>query len=80
MDEATELGPQATAAIRDQLDQQVRASVAAGASVATGGEKLDRAGYYYAPTVLTDIPATRACRARRVVRPSRIGVQSKGSH
>jgi succinate-semialdehyde dehydrogenase/glutarate-semialdehyde dehydrogenase len=57
MDEATELGPQATAAIRDQLDQQVKASIAAGAKVATGGEKLDRAGYYYAPTVLTDIPA-----------------------
>ena len=56
MDEATELGPQATAAIRDQLDQQVKASVAAGAKVATGGNKLDRAGYYYAPTVLTDIP------------------------
>jgi succinate-semialdehyde dehydrogenase / glutarate-semialdehyde dehydrogenase len=57
MDEATDLGPQATAAIRDQLDQQVTGSVAAGAKVATGGKKLDRAGYYYAPTVLTDIPA-----------------------
>jgi succinate-semialdehyde dehydrogenase/glutarate-semialdehyde dehydrogenase len=57
MDEGTELGPQATAAIRDQLDEQVKASVAAGAKVATGGEKLNRAGYYYAPTVLTDIPA-----------------------
>ena len=57
MDETTELGPQATTAIRDQLDQQVKASVAAGAKVATGGKKLDRAGFYYAPTVLTDIPA-----------------------
>jgi succinate-semialdehyde dehydrogenase/glutarate-semialdehyde dehydrogenase len=57
MDEATELGPQATAAIRDQLDQQVKASVAAGAKIATGGEKLNRPGFYYAPTVLTDIPA-----------------------
>jgi len=56
MDDATELGPQATESIRDQLDQQVKASVAAGAKVATGGKKLDRAGYYYAPTVLTDIP------------------------
>lgn len=56
-DEATELGPQATSAIRDQLDEQVKASVAVGAKVATGGKKLDRAGYYYAPTVLTDIPA-----------------------
>ena len=57
MDEMTELGPQATAAIRDQLDEQVKASVAAGAKVATGGKKLDREGYFYAPTVLTDIPA-----------------------
>jgi succinate-semialdehyde dehydrogenase/glutarate-semialdehyde dehydrogenase len=56
MDEKTELGPQATTAIRDQLDEQVKASVAAGAKVATGGKKLDREGYFYAPTVLTDIP------------------------
>jgi succinate-semialdehyde dehydrogenase/glutarate-semialdehyde dehydrogenase len=56
MDEATELGPLATAAIRDELDDQVRASVAKGARLATGGKKLDREGYYYAPTVLVDIP------------------------
>ena len=63
MDEKTELGPQATAAIRDQLDQQVKASVAAGAKLVTGGKKLDREGYFYAPTVLTDIPpeAPAAC-------------------
>jgi succinate-semialdehyde dehydrogenase/glutarate-semialdehyde dehydrogenase len=56
MDGATELGPLATAAIRDQLDQQVKASVSAGAKLATGGKKLDREGYFYAPTILTDIP------------------------
>jgi succinate-semialdehyde dehydrogenase/glutarate-semialdehyde dehydrogenase len=56
MDEATELGPLATAAIRDQLDQQVKESVSAGAKLATGGKKLDREGYFYAPTILTDIP------------------------
>ena len=56
MDEKTELGPQATAAIRDQLDQQVKASVAAGARLLTGGKKLDRDGYFYEPTVLADIP------------------------
>jgi succinate-semialdehyde dehydrogenase/glutarate-semialdehyde dehydrogenase len=56
MDEKTELGPLATAAIRDGLDEQVKKSVAAGARLATGGKKLDREGFYYAPTVLTDIP------------------------
>src|SRR5712671_3148022 len=57
MDEATELGPQATAAIRDELDAQVKASVAKGARLLTGGKKLEREGYYYAPTILADIPA-----------------------
>ncbi|HKC80306.1 MAG TPA: NAD-dependent succinate-semialdehyde dehydrogenase [Gemmatimonadaceae bacterium] len=56
MDEATELGPVATAAIRDELDIQVKASVAKGAKVLTGGKKLDRDGWFYAPTVLVDIP------------------------
>ena len=57
MDEKTELGPLATAAIRDDLDKQVKASVAAGAKLLTGGKKLDGDGYYYAPTVIADIPA-----------------------
>jgi succinate-semialdehyde dehydrogenase / glutarate-semialdehyde dehydrogenase len=56
MDEKTELGPLATGAIRDQLDQQVKASVAAGAKLVTGGTKLDRDGFFYEPTILTDIP------------------------
>jgi len=56
MDEQTELGPLATAAIRDDLDRQVKASVAAGAKVLTGGKKLQGEGFYYAPTVLADIP------------------------
>jgi succinate-semialdehyde dehydrogenase/glutarate-semialdehyde dehydrogenase len=57
MEEKTELGPLATAAIRDALDAQVTASVAKGARVLTGGKKLDREGFYYAPTVLVDIPS-----------------------
>jgi succinate-semialdehyde dehydrogenase/glutarate-semialdehyde dehydrogenase len=56
MDEKIELGPLATAAIRDGLDAQVQASVAKGARLLTGGKKLEREGYYYAPTVLVDIP------------------------
>jgi succinate-semialdehyde dehydrogenase/glutarate-semialdehyde dehydrogenase len=56
MDEKTQLGPLATGAIRDGLDNQVKASVAAGARLGTGGKKLEGAGFFYAPTVLTDIP------------------------
>jgi succinate-semialdehyde dehydrogenase/glutarate-semialdehyde dehydrogenase len=54
--DATEIGPLATASILEELDEQVRKSVAAGARVLTGGERLRRAGNYYAPTVLSDIP------------------------
>ncbi|WP_424004899.1 NAD-dependent succinate-semialdehyde dehydrogenase (plasmid) [Haloarcula salina] len=54
--EATDLGPLARADILEQLDDQVRASVDAGATVVTGGEPLPREGHYYPPTILTDVP------------------------
>jgi succinate-semialdehyde dehydrogenase/glutarate-semialdehyde dehydrogenase len=57
MDEATQLGPLATGAILEDLHGQVERSVAAGARLLTGGHRLDGPGNYYAPTVLTDIPA-----------------------
>jgi succinate-semialdehyde dehydrogenase/glutarate-semialdehyde dehydrogenase len=56
MDEATQLGPLATPAILETLDQQVRRSVEMGARVLTGGRRLDGPGNYYAPTVLADVP------------------------
>ncbi len=55
-DDKTELGPLATADAVKSLDEDVQKSVKAGAKVLTGGHPLDRAGSYYAPTVLTDIP------------------------
>lgn len=55
-DEGTDIGPQARGDLRDGLHEQVRASVEAGARVLTGGEPLDRDGYYYPPTVLSDVP------------------------
>jgi succinate-semialdehyde dehydrogenase/glutarate-semialdehyde dehydrogenase len=39
------------------LDAQVKASVAKGARLLTGGKTLEREGYFYAPTVLVDIPS-----------------------
>lgn len=56
MDEATQLGPLATSAIRDELDAQVKASVTQGARLLTGGKRVEREGYFYEPTVLTEIP------------------------
>jgi succinate-semialdehyde dehydrogenase/glutarate-semialdehyde dehydrogenase len=55
-DDATQLGPLANADAVTSLDADVKKSVAAGARVLTGGHPLDRAGNFYAPTILTDIP------------------------
>ncbi|MEO8576331.1 MAG: NAD-dependent succinate-semialdehyde dehydrogenase [Gemmatimonadales bacterium] len=56
IDPETELGPLATESIRDELAKQVEKTVSLGATVLCGGEPLDRPGFYYAPTVLVDIP------------------------
>jgi succinate-semialdehyde dehydrogenase/glutarate-semialdehyde dehydrogenase len=55
-DESTQLGPLANADAVTSLDADVKKTVSAGARVLTGGHPLDRPGYFYAPTVLTDIP------------------------
>jgi succinate-semialdehyde dehydrogenase/glutarate-semialdehyde dehydrogenase len=56
LEETTDIGPLATADVLKDLDEQVRKSVEAGARVLTGGHRLERTGFYYAPTVITDIP------------------------
>ncbi len=56
MDESTQIGPLATPSILEDLDRQVQRSVQMGARVLTGGQRLDRPGNFYAPTVLADPP------------------------
>jgi succinate-semialdehyde dehydrogenase/glutarate-semialdehyde dehydrogenase len=55
-DPTTELGPLATEAILDGVDKHVQDSIAAGAKLLTGGKRIERGGFFYEPTVLTDIP------------------------
>ncbi|MCU1340073.1 MAG: Succinate-semialdehyde dehydrogenase [Bryobacterales bacterium] len=56
MQPETELGPLASADAVATLDADVQKTVAGGARVLTGGKPVDRAGSFYAPTVLTNIP------------------------
>ncbi len=77
MDRATDLGPLAREDLLDELQDQVIRSVRAGAVLRTGGHRLDRPGFFYAPTVLTGVapgmaahdeetfgPVAAVCRAR----------------
>ena len=60
MDPDTDVGPLATEAGRDDVETLVADAVARGASIRCGGERPDLPGWYYPPTVITDLtPAMR---------------------
>ncbi|HUE21916.1 MAG TPA: NAD-dependent succinate-semialdehyde dehydrogenase [Bryobacteraceae bacterium] len=52
----TDVGPLATAAIRQELHAQVKRAVASGARLLLGGRMIDGPGYFYEPTVLAGLP------------------------
>jgi succinate-semialdehyde dehydrogenase/glutarate-semialdehyde dehydrogenase len=56
LDETTDIGPLATEAIREELQDQVERSVAAGAKVLAGGHPVSGPGWFFQPTVIADIP------------------------
>jgi succinate-semialdehyde dehydrogenase/glutarate-semialdehyde dehydrogenase len=55
MDPATTLGPVSSQRALDLLCAQITATVNDGATVVTGGARIDRPGFYLQPTVLTGI-------------------------
>jgi succinate-semialdehyde dehydrogenase/glutarate-semialdehyde dehydrogenase len=55
MNNITELGPIAREDLLLEIDNQVKKSVTKGAVVLCGGKRIPRQGYYYAPTILSNI-------------------------
>src|SRR5881396_1212430 len=56
MDETTELGPLATEQILQGVHEQIQKSIAAGAKLLTGGNRIHGPGFFYEPTVLINVP------------------------
>lgn len=56
MDKETTMGPLARKDLRDTLDKQIKETVKAGAKLLIGGEPVQGKGYFYQPTVITEIP------------------------
>ena len=54
-DSKTTLGPLCTAAALELVLQQIKDAVDHGAKVLVGGKRLERPGYFLAPTILTNI-------------------------
>src|SRR2546423_1024366 len=69
LDPETEIGPLASEAILEGVDEQVRKSVEAGAKLLTGGKRIDRGGFFYEPTVLAEIPAGSPADREGIFRP-----------
>lgn len=55
MDSATTMGPLANADQLSNVEAHVADAVAKGANVIAGGKRLERAGFFYAPTILTNV-------------------------
>ena len=55
VDRSVDIGPLARPEFVDELHEQVRGSIEQGARLVVGGEKLDRPGYFYQPTILGSV-------------------------
>lgn len=56
-DRSTLMGPLARADLREALERQCAATVDQGATIITGGKRLNHKGFFYEPTILTGVTA-----------------------
>jgi succinate-semialdehyde dehydrogenase/glutarate-semialdehyde dehydrogenase len=61
LEEGVDVGPLVNAETRDKVHTFVEDAVEKGATLRIGGEKPEGRGFYYPPTVLTDVPETADC-------------------
>ncbi len=67
--EDTDLGPLATADVRDNVERQVRQSVAAGARLLAGGTRDPGRGFFFPATALADVPLDAPAAVEEVFGP-----------
>jgi succinate-semialdehyde dehydrogenase/glutarate-semialdehyde dehydrogenase len=54
LDPEVDMGPLARADLADKLEEQTQGSLALGARLATGGRRIERPGFFFEPTLLTE--------------------------
>ena len=67
--ETTEIGPLATEQILQGVHDQVQKTIAAGAKLLTGGNRIHGPGFFYEPTVLVDVPNDSPAHRQEVFGP-----------
>ena len=68
-DDDTQVGPLVNEDAAAKVHELVEGAVQAGGRVVVGGTRPDRAGYYYDPTVLTDVPEGAAILGEEIFGP-----------
>lgn len=61
LEDGIDVGPLVNAETRDKVADFVDDAVAKGATVKLGGNRLNTKGFFYPPTVLTDVPDSAEC-------------------
>jgi succinate-semialdehyde dehydrogenase/glutarate-semialdehyde dehydrogenase len=69
LDDGVELGPLVNADTRSKVSELVDSATSAGARVLTGGHAPDRAGYFYQPTVLDEVPSDAGILSHEIFGP-----------
>lgn len=54
--DGTQMGPMANPRRPDAMERMIGGAVAAGGRLGTGGERIGNQGYFYAPSVLSEVP------------------------
>lgn len=73
----TTIGPMARADLLETIERQVSESVDAGAKVLLGGSRCDGDGWYFPPTVLTDVDRTMPVFAEETFGPVAVLVEAQ---
>jgi len=56
LEDGVQMGPMANPRRPDAMERMIGDAVTRGAKLGTGGERIGNQGYYFAPTVLSDVP------------------------
>jgi succinate-semialdehyde dehydrogenase / glutarate-semialdehyde dehydrogenase len=60
LEEGVQMGPMANPRRPEAMERLIGGAVSAGARLHTGGRRIGTQGYYYAPTVLSEVPLSTA--------------------
>jgi succinate-semialdehyde dehydrogenase/glutarate-semialdehyde dehydrogenase len=69
IDRENQVGPMINAKSRDEIAKLVAETLDGGARALTGGDAPDRPGYFYTPTVLTEVTADAAILGKEIFGP-----------